>query len=59
LTLFDAYQGDPLPPGHRNLAYRVALQARDRTLSDADAAAVRDRMESLARERLQATLRTV
>jgi phenylalanyl-tRNA synthetase beta chain len=59
LTLFDAYQGDPLPAGHRNLAYRVALQARDRTLSDADAAAVRDRMELLARDRLQATLRTV
>jgi phenylalanyl-tRNA synthetase beta chain len=59
LTLFDAYEGDPLPPGHRNLAYRVVLQARDRTLSDADAAAIRDRMERLARERLQATLRTV
>jgi phenylalanyl-tRNA synthetase beta chain len=59
LTLFDAYEGDPLPPGHRNLAYRVALQAPDRTLSDADAAAVRERMERLARERLGATLRTV
>src|SRR6266511_3347539 len=59
LSLFDAYQGDPLPPGHRNLAYRVALQAPDRTLSDADAAAVRGRMERLARERLGATLRTI
>src|SRR6266511_3434072 len=29
LTLFDAYQGAPLPPGHRNLAYRVALRAAD------------------------------
>jgi phenylalanyl-tRNA synthetase beta chain len=59
LTLFDAYQGDPLPPGHRNLAYRVVLQAPDRTLSDADAAAVRERMERLASQRLGATLRTV
>ncbi|HEX8133113.1 MAG TPA: phenylalanine--tRNA ligase subunit beta [Actinomycetes bacterium] len=57
LTLFDAYQGPPLPPGHRNLAYRVALQAADRTLTDADGAAVRDRMAALAAERLQATLR--
>ncbi len=57
LTLFDAYEGSPLPPGHRNLAYRVALQARDRTLTDAEARAVRDRMEALARERLQAVLR--
>ena len=38
-------------PGHRNLAYRVALQAPDRTLTDADGAAVRDRMAALAAER--------
>jgi phenylalanyl-tRNA synthetase beta chain len=58
LTLFDAYQGPPLPEGHRNLAYRVALQAADRTLTDADGAATRDRMSALAAERLQAVLRT-
>jgi phenylalanyl-tRNA synthetase beta chain len=58
LTLFDAYQGPPLPAGHRNLAYRVALQAGDRTLTDADGAAVRDRMAALAAERLRAVLRT-
>jgi phenylalanyl-tRNA synthetase beta chain len=59
LTLFDVYEGDPLPAGHRNLAYRVVLQAPDRTLSDADAATVRDRMERLALQRLGATLRTM
>jgi phenylalanyl-tRNA synthetase beta chain len=58
LTLFDAYQGPPLPPGHRNLAYRVALQAADRTLTDADGAAARQRMAALAAQRLQAVLRT-
>jgi phenylalanyl-tRNA synthetase beta chain len=58
LTLFDAYEGPPLPPGHRNLAYRVALQAPDRTLTDADGAAIRDRMSALAAERLEAVLRT-
>jgi phenylalanyl-tRNA synthetase beta chain len=58
LTLFDAYEGPPLPPGHRNLAYRVALQASDRTLTDADGAAIRDRMAALAAERLEAVLRT-
>jgi phenylalanyl-tRNA synthetase beta chain len=58
LTLFDAYQGPPLPAGHRNLAYRVALQAPDRTLTDADGAAARDRMAALAAERLRAVLRT-
>ena len=47
-----------LPPGHRNLAYRVALQAADRTLTDGDGAATRDRMAALAAERLEAVLRT-
>jgi phenylalanyl-tRNA synthetase beta chain len=58
LTLFDAYEGPPLPAGYRNLAYRVVLQARDRTLTDAEARAVRDRMQARAGERLQAVLRT-
>ena len=58
LALFDAYQGPPLPPGHRNLAYRVALRAPDRTLTDADGAATRDRMAALAADRLRAVLRT-
>jgi phenylalanyl-tRNA synthetase beta chain len=58
LSLFDAYEGPPLPPGHRNLAYRVALQAADRTLTDADGVAVRDRMAALAAARLEAVLRT-
>ena len=58
LTLFDAYEGPPLPPGHRNLAYRVALQAADRTLTDADGATIRDRMAALAAARTQAVLRT-
>jgi phenylalanyl-tRNA synthetase beta chain len=58
LELFDAYEGDPLPAGYRNLAYRVVLQSPDRTLSDADAIEVRDRMEQLAGERLRAELRT-
>ena len=58
LELFDAYEGPPLPEGHRNLAFRVTLQAPDRTLTDADAIAVRDRMQSEAAARLSAELRT-
>jgi phenylalanyl-tRNA synthetase beta chain len=57
LELFDAYEGAPLPEGYRNLAWRVALQAPDRTLTDAEARAVRDRMEAEAGERLGAELR--
>jgi phenylalanyl-tRNA synthetase beta chain len=41
LHVFDVYRGPGLPPGHRSLAYRLRLQAPDRTLTDADVAAVR------------------
>ncbi len=58
LALFDAYEGPPLPPGHRNLAFRVTLQAPDRTLTDAEAATTRDRMVTLAAERHDAALRS-
>ena len=49
LSLFDVYRGEPLAPGGRSLAYRLRLQAPDRTLSDADIAAVRDAVVERAR----------
>lgn len=42
LRLFDTYRGQGLPDGTRSLAHRLRLQAIDRTLTDADVAAVRD-----------------
>jgi phenylalanyl-tRNA synthetase beta chain len=41
LRLFDVYRGTGLKPGERSLAYRLRLQADDRTLSDTDIAGVR------------------
>jgi len=43
LELFDVYRGSGLAPGTRSLAYRVRLQAADRTLTDAEVAEVRQR----------------
>ena len=43
LRLFDVYRGPAVADGHRSLAYRLRLQAPDRTLTDADVAAVRER----------------
>ncbi|HBF22220.1 MAG TPA: hypothetical protein DDW23_00265 [Planctomycetes bacterium] len=36
LSLFDVFEGAPLDPGVRSLAFRVSLRAFDRTLSEAD-----------------------
>ena len=43
LQLFDVYRRDRLGPGRRSLAYRLRLQAPDRTLTDADVAEIRGR----------------
>ena len=36
LALFDVFRGTPVPEGRRSLAYRLRLQAADRTLTDGD-----------------------
>jgi phenylalanyl-tRNA synthetase beta chain len=43
LALFDVYRGPGTAEGTRSLAYRLRLQASDRTLTDTDVAQVRDK----------------
>jgi phenylalanyl-tRNA synthetase beta chain len=43
LDLFDVFRGPGIEPGTRSLAYRLRLQAPDRTLTDAEVAAVKDK----------------
>ncbi|GIU83581.1 MAG: phenylalanine--tRNA ligase beta subunit [Acidimicrobiales bacterium] len=58
LHLFDVYRGPAVREGHRSLAFRLRLQARDRTLTDADVASVRDRVVSAVTSELPARLRS-
>lgn len=44
LALFDVYRDDRLGRGRRSLAWRLRLQATDRTLTDAEAGEVRQRV---------------
>jgi phenylalanyl-tRNA synthetase beta chain len=44
LALFDVFRGAGVPDGSRSLAYRLRLQAFDRTLTDTDIAGVRDKV---------------
>lgn len=43
VELFDVYRGDQVATGARSLAFRLRLQADDRTLTDAQAAEIRQR----------------
>ena len=57
IRLFDVYRGEPLPPGHKSLAYRLHYQAADRTLTDEDVARIREHIVSALHRTLGATIR--
>ncbi|MGD9999357.1 MAG: phenylalanine--tRNA ligase subunit beta [Ilumatobacteraceae bacterium] len=43
LELFDVFRGQGIDPGTRSLAYRLRLQAPDRTLTDAEVGGVKEK----------------
>jgi phenylalanyl-tRNA synthetase beta chain len=57
VELFDVFRGTGLAEGRRSLAYRLRLQAPDRTLTDADVAQVRTQIIDAVEAGLPATLR--
>jgi phenylalanyl-tRNA synthetase beta chain len=56
LELFDVYRGKGVAEGSRSLAYRLRLQAADRTLTDDEVAGIRAKCIAAA-EKLGAKLR--
>ena len=57
VQLFDVFRGAPVAANRRSLAYRLRLQALDRTLTDADVATVRTAIIDAVQSQLPATLR--
>ena len=57
LRLFDVYTGAQVPEGKKSLAFALELRAPDRTLTDEEAVAVRDRMVAALRDEVGAELR--
>jgi phenylalanyl-tRNA synthetase beta chain len=57
VTLFDLYRGEQIGAGKKSLAYRLTYQAPDRTLTDAEAAKVRERIVKKLKEEAGAVLR--
>ncbi|MEO5634188.1 phenylalanine--tRNA ligase subunit beta [Gaiella sp.] len=55
--VFDVYRGDQVGEGQKSVAIHLSLQVPDRTLSDDDAAVVRDRVVAALAERFDAELR--
>jgi phenylalanyl-tRNA synthetase beta chain len=57
--VFDVYRGEPVPPGKKSVAFSVAFQAADRTLSDEDAARLRTAIVDALAKRFDAELRAI
>ena len=55
--LFDLYRGEPIRPGKKSLAYSLAYQAEDRTLTDGEVAKVQARIVRHLAKELGAELR--
>ncbi|HEY7820076.1 MAG TPA: phenylalanine--tRNA ligase subunit beta, partial [Vicinamibacteria bacterium] len=56
-TVFDEYEGEPIPRGKKSLALSIAYQAPDRTLTDADVKKAREKIVSRVAARFGAELR--
>jgi phenylalanyl-tRNA synthetase beta chain len=50
VEVFDLYRGDQVGAGKKSLALRLEFRAPDRTLTDAEVSAVRERIESALAE---------
>jgi phenylalanyl-tRNA synthetase beta chain len=51
------YRGEPIPPGRKSIAFSVAFQSAARTLTDEDAAGLRDRVVEAVGRRFGGELR--
>ena len=58
LRLFDVYRGEQIGQGMKSLAYSLAYQASDRTLTDQESAQIRQRIVRRLQQELNARLRS-
>ena len=57
MKAFDVYRGEQAGEGRKSIAFRVSFQSAERTLSDEDAAALRERIVAALAAQYDAELR--
>jgi phenylalanyl-tRNA synthetase beta chain len=57
VRLFDLYRGEQIGAGLKSLAYNLTYQAPDKTMTDAEAAAIRNKIVKRLEQELGAKLR--
>ena len=58
VRLFDVYRGDQIGAGKKSLAYSLTYQAQDKTMTDAEAAAIRNKIVKRLEQEVGAKLRS-
>ena len=58
VEIFDVYRGEQVGEGKKSIAFSVAFQSPERTLSDEDAAALREKIADALAKRFGAILRS-
>jgi phenylalanyl-tRNA synthetase beta chain len=58
VRLFDVYRGEQIGAGKKSLAYSLTYQAPDKTLTDAEAAAIRNKIIKRLEQEVGAKLRS-
>jgi phenylalanyl-tRNA synthetase beta chain len=57
MTPFDVYRGEQVGEGRKSIAFRVEFRSPERTLTDEEAAGIRERIVGALRDRFGAELR--
>jgi phenylalanyl-tRNA synthetase beta chain len=57
MTPFDVYRGEQVGPGRKSIAFRVEFQSPERTLTDEEAAGLREKIVGALKEKFGAELR--
>jgi phenylalanyl-tRNA synthetase beta chain len=58
MEVSDVYRGSQLEEGQKSITFAVAFQSSERTLSDSEAASLREKIVRALAERFGATLRS-
>jgi phenylalanyl-tRNA synthetase beta chain len=58
VRLFDVYRGEQIGAGKKSLAYSLTYQAPDKTMTDAEAAAIRNKIVKRLEQEIGAKLRS-
>ncbi len=57
IAVFDLYRGEQVGDGRKSLALRLEFRAADRTLTDEEVAAIRERIAAALADQLGGSLR--